>query len=180
MLSCLARAARAAAVCAAVAQVPVRAAEPLPVRFVLDGDTIEVGGKGRVRLLGIDAPELGAGFDTPAAFAQEARALMTTLVAHRYVELQSDGETFDRYGRRLAYVLRDDGLFVNAEMLRAGLARVSARAPLRRLDELRRGGGAAPPPRPPRPGGRRAEPAARQARRGIWGDRPAIPLRRLP
>nr|ADC35956.1 hypothetical protein [uncultured bacterium 98] len=148
----------------AVACLQTHASEHYPVRFVIDGDTIDVGGRGRVRLLGIDAPELGAGFDTPAAFAQEARAHLGSLIAHRFVTLESDRETFDRYGRRLAYVMRDDGLFVNAEMLRAGLARVSARLPLRRLDELRR-----------------AELAAQQARRGIWGERPGIPLpRSLP
>src|SRR2546428_9884511 len=105
-------------------------ADHLPVRYVLDGDTIDVGGRGRVRLLGIDAPEIGAGFDTPAAFAQEAKAYLASLVAHRYVQLDTDGDTFDKYGRRLAYVIRDDGLFVNVEMLRAGLARVSARRSL--------------------------------------------------
>lgn len=128
------------------------------MRFVLDGDTIEVGARLRVRLLGIDAPEIGAGFDTPAAFAAEARRHLASLVAQRYVRLETEADITDKYGRRLAYVFRDDGLFVNAEMLRAGLARVSARTPLRRLEELRR-----------------AEQAAQQARRGLWGDRPAIP-----
>ena len=136
-------------------------AEHHPVRFVVDGDTIDVSHLGRVRLLGIDAPEIGLGFDTPAAFAQEARALLTTLVGARYVSLETDGDLFDKYGRRLAYVLRDDGLLVNAEMLRAGLARVSARRQLRRLSELRA-----------------AERAAKVARRGMWGARPVLPLER--
>ena len=35
-------------------------------------------------------------------------------------------------------VVADDGVFVNAKMLHAGLTRVSARLPLRRLGELRR------------------------------------------
>ena len=37
---------------------------PMLVRSVLDGDTIDVATVGRVRLLGIDAPEIGHGFDT--------------------------------------------------------------------------------------------------------------------
>ena len=133
------------------------------MRFVLDGDTIEVGARLRVRLLGIDAPEVGAGLDTPAAFAVEARHHLQSLLAQRYVHLETETDTTDKYGRRLAYVFRDDGLFVNAEMLRAGLARVSARKPLRRLEELHR-----------------AEQSAQQARRGLWGDRPAIPAPREP
>lgn len=136
-------------------------AEHHPVRFVVDGDTLDVSHVGRVRLLGIDAPEMGGKFDSPAPFAQEARALLATLVGGRYVSLETDGDPYDKYGRRLAYVFRDDGLLVNAEMLRAGLARISARHPIRRLSALRA-----------------AERAAKVARRGIWGARPVLPLER--
>ena len=122
------------------------------VRSVLDGDTIDVVGVGRVRLLGIDAPERAHGYDTAAPFASEAREKLVELVLHRWVRLEGDVERLDRYNRRLAYVVRDDGLFVNAALLRAGLARVSARVPLARLGELKR-----------------AEAEARASRRGIWG-----------
>jgi micrococcal nuclease len=130
------------------------------VRYVVDGDTIDVAGIGRVRLLGIDAPELGQVFDTAAPFAAEARDYLRSLLVARWVRLEQDGDVRDRYGRTLAYVVRDDSLFTNAEMLRAGFARVSARTPLKRLTELRN-----------------AESAAQQARRGIWGDRPSLPPR---
>lgn len=141
-----------ACLCALCVCPRAQAGEHFVVRFVIDGDTIDVAGRGRVRLLGIDAPELGAVFDTPGAFAQEARAHLASLVAHRYVQLESDQEAFDRYGRRLAYVVRDHGLFVNAEILRVGLARISARLPLRRLNELRRAEASAQqsPPMSPR------------------------------
>ena len=127
------------------------------VRFVVDGDTLEVAGVGRVRLLGIDAPELGSGFETPAPFAREARERLASLSVGRGVRLESDGELQDAYARALAYVIRTDGLMLNGELLRAGLARVSARRSLRRLGELRR-----------------AEEEAQRARRGIWGERPSI------
>ena len=130
------------------------------VRFVIDGDTIDVGGAGRVRLLGIDAPEPGRGFDTAAPFAHEARDHLRSLATGRWVRLEVDGTQRDTYSRLLAYVVRDDGVLLNAEMLRAGLARVSARQPLRRLEELRR-----------------AEAAAQTSRRGIWGARPSLPDR---
>lgn len=137
-------------------------AERYPVLRVLDGDTILVGHVGRVRLLGIDAPELGFGFDTPAPFAAEARDLLVSLVEHRYVTLEGDGRRTDKYGRRLAYVIRDDGLLVNAAILRAGLARLTARRAIRRLDELRA-----------------AERSARLAGVGIWGGRPRLPQDRF-
>lgn len=128
------------------------------VAFVLDGDTIDVSGVGRVRLLGIDAPERAFGFDTPEPFAEEARAALTSLLAGRWVTLRTDIEVRDRYARVLAYVERDDGLLVNAAMLRAGLARVTAREPLRLLDALRQ-----------------AEADAQRGRRGMWGARPSLP-----
>ena len=140
---------------------PGGAADHFAVRVVFDGDTIDVAGQGRVRLLGIDAPEIGTRFDTPQPFADEARTYLASLVLHRYVHLETDGDSRDAYGRLLAYVIRDDGLLANAEMLRAGLATVSARQPLRRLGELRR-----------------AETSAQQSRRGVWGARPVIPHRR--
>ena len=133
--------------------------ERVPVIRTIDGDTLVLGHIGRVRLLGIDAPELGQSFDTPAPFAAEARDLLASLVDHRYVTIERDGRRYDRYGRTLAYVFREDGLLVNAAMLRAGLARLTARRAIRHLDRLRQ-----------------AERAARQARLGIWGERPRLPL----
>jgi endonuclease YncB( thermonuclease family) len=132
--------------------------EPLLVRAVIDGDTIDVSTVGRVRLLGIDAPELGRGYDTAAPFAHEAKVRLTSLVLHRWVRLEQEGQALDAYDRHLAYVLTDDGQFINAVLVREGLARVSARAPLTRLPALQR-----------------AEAEAQAARRGMWGSAPSIP-----
>jgi micrococcal nuclease len=131
--------------------------EPLLVKAVLDGDTIAVATVGRVRLLGIDAPEVEHGLDTAAPFAHEARDRLAALVLHRWVRLEADGPSLDVYNRRLAYVIREDGLFVNAVLVREGLARISARQPLSRLDELRR-----------------AQHEAQSFRRGMWGVSPEI------
>jgi micrococcal nuclease len=132
--------------------------ESVLVRSVIDGDTIDVATVGRVRLLGIDAPEIGRGFDTSAPFAREARERLTQLVLHRWVRLEQEGATRDVYNRHLAYVMTEDGLCVNAALVRDGLARVSARLPLTRLTELQR-----------------AEADARAFRRGMWGSAPQVP-----
>jgi len=129
------------------------------VRRVVDGDTIDVATFGRVRLLGIDAPEIGRGYDTAAPFAREAQTRLAAIVLHRWIRLEQDGTPLDTYNRRLAYVLTEDGVFVNAVLVREGLARVTARAPLSRLDELRR-----------------AESEAQASRRGMWGSAPQIPM----
>ena len=136
----------------------VTRSESVMVRAVIDGDTIDVTTIGRVRLLGIDAPEIGRGFDTSAPFGREARERLTSLVLHRWVRLEQEGATLDVYNRHLAYVLTEDGLCVNAALVRDGLARVSARLPLTRLQEFQR-----------------AEADAQAFRRGMWGGSPSIP-----
>ena len=135
----------------------VTRSDPVLVRYVIDGDTIDVAGVGRVRLLGIDAPELGRGYDNDAPFAREARERLTQLILHHWVRLEQEGSERDVYNRHLAYVLTEDGQFANGLLVREGLARVSARVPLSRLPELQR-----------------AEADARAYRRGMWGSSPQI------
>ena len=131
---------------------------PVLVRSVVDGDTITVAGIGKVRLLGIDAPEVGHGLDSPEPFGREARERLASLVLNRWVRLEMEGARLDAYNRHLAYVLAEDGQFINATLVRDGLARVSARQPLGRIAELRR-----------------AELEAQAARRGMWGGAPLVP-----
>ena len=58
-------------------------------------------------------------------YAKAASAENQKLVQGERVKLESDAEARDRYGRLLAYVYRErDGLFVNAELVRRGYARV--------------------------------------------------------
>jgi endonuclease YncB( thermonuclease family) len=130
------------------------------VRSVLDGDTIAVAGVGTVRLLGIDAPEVSHGLDSPEPFGREAKERLASLVLNRWVRLEMEGPRLDVYNRHLAYVMTEDGQFINAVLVRDGLARVSAREPIARLAELRR-----------------AEADAQAARRGMWGATPSIPAR---
>ena len=136
----------------------IKRSESVLVRAVIDGDTIDVATFGRVRLLGIDAPEIGRGFDTTAPFGREARDRLASLVLHRWIRLEQEGARLDGYNRHLAYVMREDGVFVNAALVRDGLARVSARVPLSRLAELKR-----------------AETEAQAFRRGMWGATPPVP-----
>lgn len=147
-----------AAVAATAPFEPAKRSESLLVRAVLDGDTIDVTSIGRVRLLGIDAPEMGRGLDTSAPFGREARSKLASLVLHHWVRLEYEGQKLDVYNRHLAYVLREDGVFVNAVLVREGLARVSARVPLSRLADLKD-----------------AEREAQTFRRGMWGGTPQLP-----
>ncbi len=99
------------------------------VERVIDGDTIVVrlgDREERVRYVGIDTPETVKP-DTPVqCWGPAAHDLNERLLAAAdgQVTLRFDRELRDRYGRLLAYVYRaQDGLFVNAQLVRAGAAR---------------------------------------------------------
>lgn len=103
------------------------------VVHVIDGDTLIVERDGieeRVRLLGIDAPEMAHEGQPGETCADEATALTQELAARAEVAVISDSSQpdRDRYGRTLAYV-EADGQDVSAELLRAGLAEVYEAVP---------------------------------------------------
>jgi len=79
---------------------------------VVDGDTIDVQtstGEERVRLIGIDTPEISRDGGTDDCYAQEARTYLDQLVYGQDVKLVSDPTQADadRYGRLLRHVLID-------------------------------------------------------------------------
>jgi micrococcal nuclease len=103
------------------------------VKRVIDGDTIELDNGTRVRYIGVDTPELrrrinGQWAYRPQRLAEEAREFNQRLVEGKRVRLEYDEERTDRYQRELAYVYVR-GLFVNAELIRSGYARVVLHPP---------------------------------------------------
>lgn len=103
------------------------------VEHVVDGDTIDVlidGAEERVRLIGIDTPEIAheASGTRPAqaaeCFGEEASSYTESLIpVGTPVRLERDVVPRDDYGRVLAYVYRAaDGIFVNYEVIRQGYA----------------------------------------------------------
>jgi endonuclease YncB( thermonuclease family) len=92
---------------------------------VIDGDTIDVdhlNKKFTIRLVGIDAPELGTGEYNPSQpFAHAAKKHLTSLIGNRIVDIKTYGS--DRYGRTLGEVFVDNKN-INIEMLKAGFAEV--------------------------------------------------------
>ena len=92
---------------------------------VIDGDTLDCADGTRVRLLLIDSPETGQG-----VFGDLARTTLEAIApAGMELTVYFDVERQDRYERTLAHLMRPDGVFVNEEMLRRGMAVVSVYPP---------------------------------------------------
>jgi micrococcal nuclease len=105
-------------------QAPLLQDEVAEVVGVIDGDTIDVlynGEKVRVRYIGIDTPEPYRD-GKPACFSHEATEANRALVAGKKVQLLSDQEDTDKYGRLLRYVYVGD-TFVNATLIQEGFAK---------------------------------------------------------
>ena len=92
---------------------------------VIDGDTIIIEGGQRVRYIGIETPEI-----RPEAedFGIEAWQANRRLVEGKRVRLEKDVSETDKYGRLLRYVYIND-IFVNAELVKEGLAEAIAYPP---------------------------------------------------
>jgi micrococcal nuclease len=104
----------------------------------IDGDTIEVAVAGHredVRLIGIDTPETVKPGTPVQCFGPRAHAFTRRVLTGRRVRLLVGVEPRDVYGRLLAYV-HLGRRFVNAALVRRGLARTLTIAPNDRFAPL--------------------------------------------
>lgn len=107
------------------------------VTEVVDGDTIKVSTIGTLRLIGMDTPETKDPRKPVQCFGREASNKAKELLSSKKVYLEYDpANKIDKYGRTLAYVYREDGLFYNAEMIKQGFAHSYVQFPHPRLDEF--------------------------------------------
>ena len=98
--------------------------EAARVRYVHDGDTLHLEDGRKVRLAGINAPELARDDIPGQAFATEARdALRAAIASHdNRVGLVYGAERHDRYKRTLAHLFTPDGDNLQARLLLQGMA----------------------------------------------------------
>jgi len=105
------------------------------VTRVVDGDTLVLENNERVRLIGIDTPEIhesnklerdvqrsGQDAATIKSLGRRAYEFTKKLVEGKKVRLEFDVERYDKYKRILAYVYLEDGTFVNAKIIEEGYA----------------------------------------------------------
>jgi micrococcal nuclease len=85
-----------------------------------DGDTLWLSGVGRVRLIGVDTPEV---YGQAECFGHQASAFVERLLPlGSRVSYRLGLESRDRYGRALAYVYLDDGRLLNLVLVARGYA----------------------------------------------------------
>ena len=134
--------------------------ETATVRHVVDGDTVILGDERHVRLIGVNAPELGHDGQPDEPFAAAARDRLRALVEHQSVRLEFEEESRDHYGRWLAHLRLADGRSVEMVLIKEGLASVVAIPPnVREVARLEAD-----------------EAEARRAHRGLWADAYSRPL----
>lgn len=134
------------------------AKEPKTVFFtghvdaILDGQTVRLNQGGEVRLLGINVPP---------GENEKVVSVLESLLEAQEVQLIETGPHRDRWRRLVAQVMRADGLWIQGHLVREGLVRVTGDPDHRMmLTELLH-----------------LEDQARQARRGIWGNKDLSPRR---
>lgn len=102
---------------------------------ILDGDTVVLRNEERVRLLGIDAPEvlngpklhrdarkLGVKSQVVKSMGLESKTFVTNFLEGKKIRLEYDGPRRDRNGRVLAYAFLENGNSVAGEILKSGYA----------------------------------------------------------
>ncbi len=100
------------------------------VKYVHDGDTLHLVGGKKVRLIGINTPEVARDKKPAQPYADEARdALRKLFKADSRVGVQYGRERKDRYGRTLAHLYLADGSSVQQRLLDKGLAMAIAIPP---------------------------------------------------
>lgn len=136
------------------------------VNRAVDGDTLKLSGGERVRLIGIDTPELhySAKLERDArrshkdikeiqALGAKSAAFTKALCEGKKVRLEFDVDKRDKYGRLLAYVYLEDGTFVNAKIVEEGYAQILTIPPNVKYSGLFL----------------KLEREARDKRKGLWG-----------
>ncbi|SDT11851.1 nuclease homologue [Halopseudomonas litoralis] len=125
-------------------------------RYVIDGDTLELVDGRRVRLIGINAPEIGRRGRASEPYAQKARAELERLVGEAGLRLMVGKDPKDHYGRTLGHLFDARGANIEAQLLRVGMGFAIGIAPNLTLFDCHL----------------EQEALARSERVGVWGQAP--------
>ena len=147
------------------------ASDLLTIKRVVDGDTLLLQNGERVRLIGVDTPEVHESdklqrdaerthtdVETIRQLGRKSSAFVKKTVQGKGVRLEYDQANTaighrDRYGRTLAYVYLEDGTFLNADIVRQGYGVAYTKYPFQYVDEFQKN-----------------ERKAREKGWGLWGN----------
>lgn len=134
--------------------------QQVAVRQVVDGDTLRLSDGRSVRMIGLNAPEIGRKGRTSEPYAEAAKRRLQALVnaSDGRVGLVPGVESKDKYGRTLAHIYGRNGDNLEAVLLSEGLGYRVAVAPNVNLASCQQ----------------HAEQAARVARAGLWRQSPVL------
>lgn len=131
-------------------------AQSVTLLSVYDGDTLHLQDGRKVRLIGINTPELGRdGRPNQPLATQAAAAARRLLKGQQPLLLQLGTQPQDHYGRVLGHIFLAEGRSLEAELLRLGLGFAISIPPNLALRDCLN----------------RAEHAARAANLGVWAER---------
>jgi micrococcal nuclease len=126
-------------------------AEIYKVKRVIDGDTLLLINGEKVRLIGVNTPEINHHKKPAEYFGKEAHLFTKQMVEGKEARFEFDRQKRDVYKRLLAYVYLLDGTFLNAEIIKQGYGKVYIKSRFKYKGEFRK-----------------YEREARENRRGLW------------
>ncbi len=95
------------------------------IRYIHDGDTLHLKNGDKIRLIGINTPELARNNKAAEPFSDEAKnALKALFKTDKGIALVFGNDKKDRYGRILAHAFSNKGQNIQARLLKQGFARV--------------------------------------------------------
>jgi len=138
---------------AAISPAPLQAEERQLIKIsrVVDGDTLKLSDGRRVRLIGVNTPELHDDRRIVREFAVAAQQYLRRICEGRLASLTFDQQRLDKYGRTLAYVTLENGQMANRSLIEEGYGYAFTKYPFRYASEFRD-----------------AERTARKRRKGLW------------
>ncbi len=94
------------------------------IKYIHDGDTLHLKDGRKVRLIGINTPEVAHGDNAAEPFSAQAKDALNRLFSgNKTISLIYGKEKHDRYNRLLAHAFTGEGSNIQAILLEQGLAR---------------------------------------------------------
>ncbi|MCF7972032.1 MAG: thermonuclease family protein, partial [Methylococcaceae bacterium] len=96
---------------------------------IYDGDTVQLADGRKIRLLGINTPEIEHPNQVEQAGGVAAKEWLTEALKGKKIRLEFDQEQRDKYQRYLAHIFTEQGVHINRELVLFGFASVTVFPP---------------------------------------------------